>query len=161
MKNTYAVIGVIENDDEVLIIKEKIREGKRLGGKLCFPGGKVEFEENPVFALYREIKREVGLEGNHTRYLTGAVQDLQESGPRFEAGVLRALEGCQAGVLEELAGTQIGEIDEKIDRFSPELLFALGSKGISIDRFHISVCQAYIEEERRVDLFIEEEIKEK
>ena len=48
------------------------------------------------------VEREAALAGNHTRYLTVAVQDLQNGRTVFEAGVLRALEGYQANVLEEL-----------------------------------------------------------
>lgn len=55
------VLGIITNEDDVLIVKRKHKEGDLLWQ---FPGGKVEADETSKQAVIREIKEETGIEVN-------------------------------------------------------------------------------------------------
>lgn len=57
------------------------------------------------------------------------------------------------GVLHELARLPRGGIEEKIAVWNPNILFMLEQKRIPVDGLHISICQAYMEEERRYQEF--------
>ncbi len=53
-----AVKAVIQNKNRFLILKQKIGSNEFWD----LPGGKVEYGENPLEALHREVKEETGLE---------------------------------------------------------------------------------------------------
>lgn len=54
------VAAIIYKNNKFLIAKRK--PDKKLGGYWEFPGGKVEFGENPEDAVKREIKEELGIQ---------------------------------------------------------------------------------------------------
>ena len=65
----------------------------------------------------------------------------------------------QRGILRELAQTKRGGIESKISNFNDNILFAIKNEGISIDGLHVALCQAYSEEERRMNEFIKSQKK--
>ena len=51
--------GLVIKDDKILLIK---KNGGPYDGKLDLPGGTIEFNERPSYALVREFKEEVGID---------------------------------------------------------------------------------------------------
>lgn len=57
----HVVIGILYNDKGELLLAEREKH-KFQGGRWEFPGGKVEADEDPLFALRREMVEEVGID---------------------------------------------------------------------------------------------------
>ncbi len=68
------VAGVI-SDESGRLLACKRPEGKHLGGKWEFPGGKVEPGETPASALVRELEEELGIVVEPLRPLTSVIWD--------------------------------------------------------------------------------------
>jgi 8-oxo-dGTP diphosphatase len=62
-------------DDAGLLLACKRPEGKHLGGKWEFPGGKLEPGEDPATALIRELEEELGILVETGTALTPVVWD--------------------------------------------------------------------------------------
>ena len=62
----------------------------------------------------------------------------------------------QRGILAELARTPRGGIERIIQTWNSNIFYGLEQAQISVDGLHVAICQAYAEEERRIDLFIRE-----
>jgi len=56
------VVAAAVRDDRGRLLLQQCPAHKRHAGLWEFPGGKVELEENPTFALCREVSEELGLE---------------------------------------------------------------------------------------------------
>jgi len=63
------------------------------------------------------------------------------------------------GILQELAQTKRGGMERKINALNEEILYAARQEGISADSLHVALCQAYSEEERRMNEFIKSQKK--
>lgn len=63
-----AVAVIVNNHHQVLITKRPLHTSH--GGQWEFPGGKIEADETPIAALYREVAEEVGLQINGAEFLT-------------------------------------------------------------------------------------------
>lgn len=59
----------------------------------------------------------------------------------------------ERGILSELARTSRGGIERKIATINQSILFTLREEKIGIDGLHVALCQAYAEEERRINEF--------
>lgn len=60
-KHTMPITAIIENKGQFLFIKRS-RYEKNMAGKWVFPGGKVEWGEDIIQALYRELVEETSLQ---------------------------------------------------------------------------------------------------
>lgn len=61
MKQLNIAVGIICNEHSELFITRRAIDA-HMGGKLEFPGGKVEAGETPAQGLIRELREEVGIE---------------------------------------------------------------------------------------------------
>ena len=70
MKNKLikVVVGIIFNDKKILICKRKKDSDHSL--KWEFPGGKMKSDEEPIFALTRELKEELTIDISEPIFLT-------------------------------------------------------------------------------------------
>ena len=59
----------------------------------------------------------------------------------------------QRSLLRETAQTPRGNLERKVSNFNPELVDRIKTEGIGIDWLHVALCQAYIEEEKRIQNF--------
>ena len=57
----HVVIAILQNDKQQVLVSRR-KTDTHLGGLLEFPGGKVEQNETPVFALHRELKEELNID---------------------------------------------------------------------------------------------------
>jgi 8-oxo-dGTP diphosphatase len=73
MKTIKVVCGIIWKDDKVFIARRK--PGKSMGGFWEFPGGKIEKNEKPEFALIRELREEFGMEVKVQNLLASNIHD--------------------------------------------------------------------------------------
>ena len=65
------------------------------------------------------------------------------------------------GVLPELAKVPRGGIERMISNFNAPLLHLIEQEGIGIDGLHVAICQAYIEQEERINRSVKEMLREK
>lgn len=70
-KDRHAVVAVIVRDGEFLMIKRS--HCVRAPGKMCFPGGSVEPGESLAEATARELREELGLDGEPIREIWTSV----------------------------------------------------------------------------------------
>lgn len=63
------VVGLIERDDKILIVRRHDPEHAQWHRRWGFPGGKIELHETPTDALRREIHEETSLVINSERLL--------------------------------------------------------------------------------------------
>ncbi len=59
--NKIAAVGIIRNDDEIIIIKRRTSPRDPWSGQIALPGGHVENNETIVSGVLREIREEVRL----------------------------------------------------------------------------------------------------
>lgn len=59
MKQIIVTAAVIEKDGRFLMAQRRLQDSE--GGKWEFPGGKVEWGEEPRQSLYRELQEELGV----------------------------------------------------------------------------------------------------
>ncbi|WP_150051369.1 Nudix family hydrolase [Methylomonas rhizoryzae] len=64
----HVAVGVIRNPDGRILLTQRAKNVHQ-GGLWEFPGGKLEPNESPEQALYRELHEEVGIEVHHARPL--------------------------------------------------------------------------------------------
>ena len=98
-------------------------------------------------ALYQDAELKVDYYGNHDEYGLWIRNARLEAKGGSQEGNLNYM---PRGVLEDLARTPRGEIVSKIETFNSKILFYLKEARISVDALHIAICQAYIEEEKRM-----------
>ncbi len=55
-----AAVALIDRDGRILLAQRP--EGKKMAGLWEFPGGKIEAQETPEYALMRELREELGIE---------------------------------------------------------------------------------------------------
>lgn len=60
LEQRQGAIGVLCQGDKILVIKRAAHI--RAGGKICFPGGTVEYGESLEEAVVRELREELGIE---------------------------------------------------------------------------------------------------
>lgn len=70
-KNQFAIVVavVVNQNGQILLAKRNQPNSPEIHGKWEFPGGGIEFGEEPEAALLRETKEETGLEVKITRLL--------------------------------------------------------------------------------------------
>ncbi len=70
------VCGIIYSDDKVFICRRNAN--KTLGGYWEFPGGKIEKEEKPEFALERELKEELEMQVTVNEYFKTEIHKYEK-----------------------------------------------------------------------------------
>lgn len=86
------VAGLIEDGAGRLLACRR-PEGKHLGGKWEFPGGKIEPGEEPPQALIRELAEELGIVVSPLRRLSPVVWDYGRGPIRLEPWICRIVSG--------------------------------------------------------------------
>lgn len=59
-------------------------------------------------------------------------------------------------ILRELAGTPRGGIERKIYNFNFKIMSAIQTEEIGVDGLHVAFCQAYAEQKRLIQHYIDE-----
>lgn len=75
-----AVIAIIESDDAIILTKRAAHISQ--GGEVSFPGGKIEANESPLDAIYREIEEELGLNKSQLNFKEELKQNFDH--PRYK-----------------------------------------------------------------------------
>lgn len=100
-------------DGRVLIVQRP--PGKIAAGKWEFPGGKIEQEESPQSALYRELEEEIGIHVRAARPLLHFVQDYRERVVTLETWLVEAWDGvvqaCEGQALAWRAIDDTADLD--------------------------------------------------
>lgn len=82
-KQITIVVAVIRNEaGDVLLAQRNEPQTPEIHGKWEFVGGGIEFGEDPVDAIKREVKEEIGVEVGEIKLLPKIISDIQE----FENG---------------------------------------------------------------------------
>jgi len=103
-----AVVAAAIRDAEGRLLLQKALPGKAHAGQWEFPGGKVESEENPRFALAREVHEELGLTLDSAAMRAVAFAD--ETGRDGRPAIVLFLYDCPvwSGLAEALEGQAFG-----------------------------------------------------
>lgn len=91
---TVVVAGILRHQDRILICQRRANDAHPL--KWEFPGGKVEAGEEPLEALIRELREELGIDASRVRELTR----YEYTYPGKKAVLLIFLEAEWAGEIE-------------------------------------------------------------
>lgn len=97
MKSLEVVAAVIQHQDKILCALKGEHKYPYLSNKYEFPGGKVEAEETLEQALIREIKEELNLDIEVTKYLL----TVEHAYPNFNIELATFM--CMTKTIEELA----------------------------------------------------------
>lgn len=118
-KQITIVVGVITNDKgEVLLCKRHEPEFPSAHGKWEFPGGGIEFGEDPIEAVKREVLEEAGVAVEIVRMLPKIISDYQEYDSENSVHVIIISYECKI-----ISGTPTANLDEEVDEiqfFKPE-----------------------------------------
>lgn len=74
----YVVVGVLRNPQGQLLVQQRL-PGKPCAGLWEFPGGKVEKNESPQQALFRELNEEIGVSVKNIIPLTQIAHDYEHA----------------------------------------------------------------------------------
>lgn len=74
----YVVVGVLRNPQGQLLVQQRL-PGKPCAGLWEFPGGKVEKNESPRQALFRELNEEIGISVKNSIPLTQIAHDYEHA----------------------------------------------------------------------------------
>ena len=99
-----SVIGIVEHQGLVALVRNQADDPGKLAGKLHLPGGGIEPEESTYTAAVREIYEETGLEvipkkflsfqvtekGTHVKWYSCQLTREQQNTPQLKAGVEEA-----------------------------------------------------------------------
>jgi mutator protein MutT len=78
-KQVTIVVAVITNEKgEVLLAKRNQPQTQEIHGKWEFVGGGVDFAEDPIASLKREVMEEIGVEIEVRRLLPKVISDIQK-----------------------------------------------------------------------------------
>lgn len=117
-KQITIVVGVITNDKgEVLLCKRNEPELVFAHGKWEFPGGGIEFGEDPIEAVKREVKEETGVDVEIVRMLPKVISDKQEYTAETSIHVIIISYECKI-----ISGTPTAHLNEEVEevKFFPK-----------------------------------------
>ena len=124
-------LGIVFNDDKVLLVERAKREGDLTWG---FPGGKIDPGEEASHAVVRECLEETGVECNQLTFLGELLHEERGVHISYWKGV--AFRG-EAKVMEpEKHFPLSGQNRQKLKNFSPHK--SLNAFGMSLDLFRRS-----------------------
>lgn len=63
----YAVLVVVDPDSASLLMTKRADHMRHHAGEVCFPGGRIEGDENTLDAALREAREELALHSSHVR----------------------------------------------------------------------------------------------
>lgn len=114
---TLLVTAAIIHDGQRLLIAQRRFDSKNEGGKWEFPGGKVEFAENPETCLIREMKEELGVDIRIERLFNVVSHVFEVSGQVRHIVLLSYIAGIVNGEprpieVETLRWIDINELSE-------------------------------------------------
>ncbi len=91
-KNIHAVVGVLKNyKDEIFLARRQAN--KYEGGLWEFPGGKIKTNEEPIAALCRELREEIGIRITNARPLIKLQHEYPEYHVYLDVWLVNAWEG--------------------------------------------------------------------
>lgn len=105
------VIGVITNENGEIFLTQRNQPGTKEHEKWEFPGGKIEFGEDPESAMVREVKEETGFDVQIVRLLPKVYTNvyLRDSNhPGYDLHILLIAYHCK------IVGGEFKTIDEEI-----------------------------------------------
>lgn len=112
-KQITIVVAVITNEKgEILLAKRNQPDSPEIHGKWEFVGGGVEFGEEPVAALKREVMEEIGVDIQVVRLLPKVISDIQNFADGGKLQVLAIAYECKiiSGIPQANLEEEIGEV---------------------------------------------------
>lgn len=95
-KQITIVVAAIKNEQgELLLTKRRQPELPEIHGKWEFPGGNIEFGEDPIQALKREVLEEIGIEVKIIRLLPKIINETQKFKNGNELQILFVTYECE------------------------------------------------------------------
>lgn len=97
VSTVHVAVGVVLNTKNEVLISKRASDVHQ-ANRWEFPGGKIELNEKPDIALYRELKEELGIDANESEFLNSINYDYGDKIVCLHTYIVNHFSGAPKGV---------------------------------------------------------------